>query len=81
MPSLLPEGFSWRSRALWLRGGYAATSLWMIAVLVITRQDPRHPLFQLIFIVPLAGWILGIAAAKLIKRLWPPPADDGARRP
>lgn len=82
--SLPPEGISWRSRRLWHPIGYAATALWMGAILAITREDADHPLFKLIFTVPLAGWILGIAAARLIRRLWPKaklPEAERRRRP
>ncbi|HXQ67096.1 MAG TPA: hypothetical protein VN980_11020 [Alphaproteobacteria bacterium] len=84
MPSLLPQGISWRSRRLWHPIGYAATALWMGAILAISHEDSNHPLFKLIFTVPLAGWFLGIAAARLIGRLWPrepPPEAERRSRP
>ena len=31
-----------------------------------------HPLFRYIFIVPLAGWIVGLAVARLLNRFRPP---------
>ncbi|MFI4987136.1 MAG: hypothetical protein ACHQF3_06830 [Alphaproteobacteria bacterium] len=71
MVSLLPPGTTWRSRALWLRIGYTATAIWMVAILAITREDTSHPLFQHIFAVPLVGWIIGTIAGKLIARRWP----------
>lgn len=81
MQSLLPQGISWRSRRLWHPIGYAATALWMGVILAITHEDANHPLFKLIFTVPLAGWILGIAAARLIGRLWPKETPREAERP
>ena len=84
MASLLPQGMNWRSRRLWHPLGYGATALWMATVLSLTHEDANQPLFQLIFIVPLAGWILGIAAARLVARLWPaatPSEEERPRRP
>ncbi len=64
----------WRDRETWQRIGYTATAAWMLAVLVITGSDVTHPLFDYIFVVPLAGWILGLLVARLVARR-PPPAD------
>jgi hypothetical protein len=58
----------WRSRRLWYPVGYTATGLWMLGVLVVTGGDSRHPLFDYIFIVPLAAWLVGVLAAALVKR-------------
>jgi len=33
------------------------------------REDVHHPLFKYLFIVPLAGWILGNVARQLARRL------------
>ena len=79
MRGLFPRPIPWRSRAFWQPVGYGLTALWMIGILAITREDVHHPLFDLIFVVPLAGWIIGIAAARLIARLWPPRPPDPAR--
>ena len=73
-----PHRLSWRSRSLWLRLGYGATALWMVAILVVTHESPRDPLFGLIVIVPLGGWFVGIAAALVINRLWPPESGGGS---
>ncbi|MDJ0950302.1 MAG: hypothetical protein QNJ94_15425 [Alphaproteobacteria bacterium] len=62
----------WRSGKVWQRIGYTASAAWMIFVVVATGNDVTHPLFNFIFIVPLAGWIIGIAVAKLIARRRPP---------
>lgn len=40
----------------------------MLAVLALTGGNSRHPLFDYIFAVPLAAWILGLIVAALIKR-------------
>ena len=58
----------WRNRRLWHPIGYAFTGLWMLGVLAITGGNSRHPLFDYIFVVPLAAWILGLVVAYLIKR-------------
>lgn len=74
---LLSRGIPWRSRAFWQPVGYAATALWMAAILAITGEDVHHPLFDLLFSVPLAGWIAGIAAAWIVNRLWPEKPSSG----
>lgn len=53
-------------RQKWTRIGYALTAAWMVFVLVYTRNDPGHPLFNAIFLVPLIGWIIAVAAARII---------------
>jgi hypothetical protein len=58
----------WRSRRLWRPLGYALTVGWMIYVLAATGADRSHPLFDTIFIVPLAGWILGLVTAWALRR-------------
>ena len=72
MRGLIPRPIPWRSRSFWQPVGYGLTALWMIGIIAVTREDVRHPLFSLIFVVPLAGWIIGIAAARAIARYWPP---------
>ncbi len=79
--SFLLRNIPWRSRALWLRIGYGATALWMVAILVLTGEDVHDPLFRLIFDVPLAGWIIGVIAARLIARRWPAERQRDDRRP
>jgi hypothetical protein len=49
--------------------GYAVTAVWMLGVLVYTDGDVRHPVFDLIFIVPLGAWVVGLTAARLIRRM------------
>ena len=38
----------------------------MIYVLWRTNGNVSDPLFELIFVVPLAGWIAGLAVARII---------------
>ncbi len=82
MRDLIPRPIPWRSRSFWQPIGYGLTALWMIGIISVTHEDVRHPLFSLIFVVPLAGWIIGIAAARVIARYWPPrpPGPAQARR-
>jgi len=63
----------WRNRGIWHPVGYGLTALWMLLVVMVTEGDPRHPFFNTIFIVPLAGWILGLLLARLTARR--PPRD------
>jgi hypothetical protein len=80
MAPLIPRDFPWRSRLLWLRIGYGLTAAWMIAILVITRQDVNDPLFDLLFSVPLGGWILGMIVARIVGHFWPAPQTDADRK-
>jgi len=66
-----PDGIPWRSRRFWHPLGYALTAIWMIGILIIVQNDVRHPLFDYFFSVPLAGWILGLVAARIVNRVWP----------
>ena len=61
----------WRSRRLWHSVGYVGSAAWMIGVVAITGRDVSHPLFRYVFIVPLAGWIVGLAVARLLSRSRP----------
>ena len=58
----------WRSARLWRPLGYFASFAWIAAILIATEGNTRAPLFQYVFIVPLAGWVVGLAAAAIIKR-------------
>ena len=66
------QGIDWRSRKLWHGLGYASSAAWMLYVVVATGNDVSHPLFNYIFIVPLAGWVAGLVIAKLLARVLPP---------
>jgi hypothetical protein len=46
--------------------GYVATAAWVGFVLAASGGDSAHPLFDYIFLVPLAGWIIGMIVARII---------------
>ena len=56
----------WSSRRLWMTVGYVGSAAWMLFVLALTNGDVRHPFFDMIFIVPLAGWVIGLAVARVV---------------
>lgn len=58
----------WSRRLTWHRVGYVLSALWVGGVLVATGGNVRHPLFNYIFIVPLAGWVLGLLIGHLVSR-------------
>ncbi|MEQ8696254.1 MAG: hypothetical protein RLT05_06800 [Bauldia litoralis] len=53
---------------MWHPIGYTFTGLWMLGILFATGGNSRHPLFDYIFAVPLAAWILGLLVSFLVKR-------------
>ncbi len=55
-------------REIAIRIGYALTAAWMVLILVISGGDPGSPWFDLIFIVPLGGWIVAVTVLRL--RAW-----------
>jgi hypothetical protein len=55
-----------RAGRAWVVVGWVLSALWVAFVLAYSRGDPRHPLFEFIFVVPLAGWI----AAFVVTRVW-----------
>lgn len=57
----------WRDRTLWNRIGYAFTVGWIALILLITGGNADDPLIDLIFIVPLGAWIVGLTVARLIR--------------
>lgn len=57
---------NWRSRSLWMTVGHFATAVWMGYVLWRTGGNIRDPFFNYIFVVPLAGWIAGLAVSRII---------------
>lgn len=67
-PGPIGPGPTWRSGKLWHRIGYAFTAIWIVGIILVTGQDVTHPLFDLIFIVPLGFWIVGLTIANLLKR-------------
>lgn len=64
---------NWRERTTWVRAGWLATALWVIYVLEASRLDRSHPLFNYIFLVPLAGWTLALVLERLVRGRKPKP--------
>lgn len=64
----------WRSRRFWMIVGHIGTAAWMMFVLARTGGNVEDPLFELIFVVPLAAWISGLVLARIIIAL----RGDGA---
>jgi hypothetical protein len=62
------RAMDWRNRNIWIRAGYVLTVIWIVVVFVATGGNMAAPLFDYIFIVPLAGWLLGVTVARLIDR-------------
>ena len=58
----------WRRREPVERIGYILSAVWMAGIVLVTDGDTRHHLFDFIFTVPLAGWIIGLAIAALLRR-------------
>ena len=65
----------WRRKEPVHRIGYILSAVWMAGIVVVTNGDTRHDLFDFIFTVPLAGWIVGLLAAALLRR-----AETGHKR-
>jgi hypothetical protein len=57
-----------KDRETWIRIGYVLSAIWMVGVLIVSDGRASHPAFDYIFIVPLAGWILGLVIARVIRR-------------
>jgi hypothetical protein len=57
-----------KDRETWTRIGYVLSVVWMMAILLVSGGRVTHPAFDYIFIVPLAGWIIGLVIARLIWR-------------
>ncbi|MCP5368486.1 MAG: hypothetical protein H6906_13340 [Hyphomicrobiales bacterium] len=71
-----PQPIDWRSARTWQKLGYGLTAAWMLFVILYTDSDPGHPLFNAIFLVPIAGWVAAIALARVLGprlRRDPPP--------
>lgn len=49
----------------WVVVGYVATAAWMVFVAAETQGDLGHPLSDALFLVPLAGWIVAVIAARV----------------
>ena len=65
----------WRERTTWVRAGWVATVLWIIYVWEESKFDPEHPLYNYVFLVPLAGWTVALIVERILrgKRPKPPP--------
>jgi len=61
------NNIDWRSRQFWMIVGYIGSAAWMLFVLARTGGNVEDPLFELIFVVPLAAWIAGLVLARIIK--------------
>jgi len=48
--------------------GYLLTTAWVGFILAASGGDSSHPLFDYIFVVPLAGWIIGMIIARIIAK-------------
>lgn len=55
--------------------GYLLTAAWVGYILAISGGDTTHPMFDYIFVVPLAFWIGGMIIGKILR------ARSGADRP
>lgn len=63
------KNIDWRSRQFWMIVGYIGSAAWMLFVLARTGGNVEDPLFELIFVVPLAAWIAGLVLARIIAAL------------
>ena len=58
----------WRNPRVLQLFGIIATVIWLTHVGLTTDFEPAHPLFDYIFIVPLAGWIVITLVIKRLER-------------
>ncbi len=58
----------WRQKEPVHRIGYILSAIWMAGIVIATNGDTGHFLFNFIFTVPLAGWVIGLVAAALLRR-------------
>jgi hypothetical protein len=63
------KSMNWRSRRFWMIVGYIGSAAWMVFVLLRTGGNVENPMFELIFVVPLAAWIAGLVLARIITAL------------
>jgi hypothetical protein len=59
----------WPSRRLWMTVGHIGTAAWIVFVLARTGGNVDAPMFELIFVVPLAAWIAGLLVARIVGAL------------
>ena len=57
-----------RARPRWRRIGAWLTAAWIALVLVVSEGRITHPLFDYIFMVPLAAWIVALLVARAVAR-------------
>jgi len=55
----------WQSRRFWMTVGYVGSAAWMLLVLAVTNGDVSDPFFNTIFLVPLAGWVIGLVIGRI----------------
>lgn len=61
-----------KSRSFWNRLGYILTAGWIGFVLVATNGDSKATLFNIIFLVPLAAWIVILIVRRFFEEPEPP---------
>jgi len=57
-----------RARPRWRPIGAWLTAAWFALVLVVSEGRITHPLFDYIFTVPLAAWIVAFLVARVVAR-------------
>ena len=57
----------WRRREPMHQIGYILSAIWMGGIVVATKGDTKHFLFSYVFLVPLAGWVLGLGIAAFLR--------------
>ena len=55
-------------RSRWRTVGFYLTAAWLLLVVALGGGDRSHPLFDYIFIVPLAGWIAAVLIDRVNRR-------------
>lgn len=58
----------WHNPRTWQAVGIVATGLWLTYVAAATGFDPTAPLFDFIFLVPLAGWLAILLVTRILER-------------
>jgi len=61
-----------KSRSFWNRLGYVFTAIWIAFVLLMTNGDGEAPLFNTIFLVPLAFWVIILIIRRRFEDTEPP---------
>lgn len=63
-------------RRRWRTVGFYLTAAWLLLVVAVSAGDGSHPLFDYIFIVPLAGWIAAVLVDRINQRRRGGPRED-----